>query len=270
MLGCTWRCIVSMCAAALTTVAACRAQLLAKAWVVCLVTTGAMLAHEWADTMCFARVRSPPDIAVVDELPAAEFARLWQYKQAGLPVVVRGVVRVMCCTRVCGSRGVAATRGDHGEHLCCQTSLPPPPIARLRVGHMLCACPRLLPQLNQSVRLDRWSPDRLAQDTGDAVIEVQLGADKAGYSCCPSRSRASHPLIWLHVCCTRWLYSTPGNVEQNSTELFTLPFREFLAGIQSEEWLAQHERHGGALALPDLHSIPTLGWLLAGQGVPPR
>lgn len=98
--------LVCACCSRLTTVGSmsmCLSQLLAKAWIVCLVTSVAMLAHEWADTMCFARVSSPPHISTVDTLSATEFPRLWQYKQRGLPVIIRGAVRRNAC-RCMGGR----------------------------------------------------------------------------------------------------------------------------------------------------------------------
>ena len=36
-----------------------------------------------------------------------------------------------------------------------------------------------------------------------------------------------------------------GNVEQNATELFDLPFGQFLEGIRDAEWLKAHAKDGG-------------------------
>ena len=53
----------------------------------------AMVAQQWAETMCFARVLSPPHITEIEVLPPGSMDRFWELKESGVPVVLRGAVR---------------------------------------------------------------------------------------------------------------------------------------------------------------------------------
>ena len=73
---------------------ACGGQAWSRAAVVALCACSCIVFQRWVETMCFARVSAPPTIAAVPQLSADDSARLWEYKASGLPVVIRGVVRV--------------------------------------------------------------------------------------------------------------------------------------------------------------------------------
>lgn len=63
-----------------------------RIWIGCLVVSVAVWAHEWSGTTCFARVPSPERITSVEELGASNYSQLLEFKQRGLPVVVRGLL----------------------------------------------------------------------------------------------------------------------------------------------------------------------------------
>ena len=87
------RACLALCATLARWLTSCVVQYGQWMWLGGVTVVLAMVAQQWAETMCFARVSSPPHITEIEVLPPGSMDRFWELKESGVPVVLRGAVR---------------------------------------------------------------------------------------------------------------------------------------------------------------------------------
>jgi len=196
-------------------------------YVLAVCASVCLVGRLWTETLCFARVSSPPPIDAVPELPPADFARMWEFKEAGLPVIVRGVVRAVCVC-VC---------------MCCCVSLVFLVVLCLSNHHRIHGDPHATAKQHDRSRL------LVAEQFGGAPWAATC---KGAARCVPlGMQNTLLPAVHFTAPCV-----CAGNVEQNSTELIMIPFGHFLHGITDTEWLTAHAKRGGACTVVVLFVFP--------------